>query len=118
MSETASPEEVGKALKNKYWKAKEKGEGVSGVFVRYLKSDFDRVVERDGKKTIETKTVYQVELTNDAGETVILPNQCTPSCYAQNAAKGDAVVAIFEGEGVAKRAGQSAPKLFKVTVSK
>lgn len=118
MMQYADPEEVGRAVKNQFWKPKQAGDGISGVFVAYRKQDFDRVVEKDVKKTIESKTVYQVEITDDEGLTRVLPAQCTAPCYEQNVQKGDALVVVYEGEGVAKRPGHNAPKIYKVTVSK
>ena len=120
MSEYANPQEVRDTIPDRFWKPTQPGEGISGTFKGYVKTDFFKEIksQNDRGETVVTKRpVYQVELEVE-GTLKQLPQQCTPPCLSQKAESGDAVVVVYEGEGVAKNASMNPPKLYKVTVSK
>ena len=119
MSEYSDPNEVRGSLPDKFWKPTQKGEGIQGSFLGYVKTAFFKEFRHEnerGETVLEKRPVYQVELDVE-GRAKQLPSQCTPLCLSQNAEPGDQIIATYEGEGEAKK-GMNAPKIYKVQVVK
>lgn len=108
-----SQKEMDQAMmkKNKFWKPAKVGDGIQGVFVEWVRSQF-----KDFQGNDVYNAVIRVEVEPGFEMNKELPKQCTDSIYTQDAKLGDLVTVSYEGEMPGK--GEHPKKIFKCVVTK